>query len=193
MKNSPPTPPCHLLCFSHLRWDSVLLRPQYLLSRFARELNVYFFEEPVFDTDGDSFIAIRKKSAQLSIVVPHLAGNLTTEEVNDSMTWLLDQFLYHTNLNDWVFWYSTPMALTYSAKFKPRQTIYDCLNELTAFKFSFKELVGLEKKPSAKADLVFKGDHSLHEGENQQSAKIIPFPGSLDIEHNSTKFAQNYL
>ena len=36
-----------LLCFSHLRWNFVFQRPQHLMSRFAREMNVIFWEEPV--------------------------------------------------------------------------------------------------------------------------------------------------
>ncbi|MEJ5963433.1 glycosyltransferase family 1 protein [Pedobacter immunditicola] len=183
MKNSSNTPPRHLLCFSHLRWDFVFQRPQHLISRFSQELNVYFLEEPIFDTDGDSFLAVCKKSAQLSIVVPHLPANLTAEEVNASMTGLLDQFFHHSNLNDWTFWYYTPMALTYSEKFKPRLTIYDCMDELTAFKFAPKELAGLEKKLMAKADLVFTGGHSLYEAKKQQHLNIFPFPSSIDKAH----------
>ena len=36
-----------LLCFSHLRWDFVFQRPQQLMSRFADEMTVVFWEEPV--------------------------------------------------------------------------------------------------------------------------------------------------
>jgi glycosyltransferase involved in cell wall biosynthesis len=34
--------PLDLVCFSHLRWNFVLQRPQHLLSRFARERRVFF-------------------------------------------------------------------------------------------------------------------------------------------------------
>src|ERR687898_440259 len=36
-----------LICFSHLRWDFVLQRPQHLMGRFARTRPVYIWEEPV--------------------------------------------------------------------------------------------------------------------------------------------------
>jgi UDP-galactopyranose mutase len=32
-----------LLCFSQLRWNFVFQRPQHLMSRFAREMNVIFW------------------------------------------------------------------------------------------------------------------------------------------------------
>ena len=35
-----------LICFSHLRWDFVFQRRQHLMSRFAREHCVVFWEEP---------------------------------------------------------------------------------------------------------------------------------------------------
>ena len=36
-----------LLCFSHLRWNFVFQRPQHLMSRFANDMTVVFWEEPV--------------------------------------------------------------------------------------------------------------------------------------------------
>ena len=36
-----------LLCFSHLRWNFVFQRPQHLMTRFAREMQVIYWEEPV--------------------------------------------------------------------------------------------------------------------------------------------------
>ena len=39
--------PTTLICFSHLRWDFVFQRPQHLMSRFANDMTVVFWEEPV--------------------------------------------------------------------------------------------------------------------------------------------------
>ncbi len=39
--------PTNLICFSHLRWDFVFQRPQHLMSRFARDMQVIYWEEPV--------------------------------------------------------------------------------------------------------------------------------------------------
>ena len=35
----------NLICFSHLRWDFVLQRPQHLMTRFAKTWSVTFWEE----------------------------------------------------------------------------------------------------------------------------------------------------
>ena len=43
-----------LVCFSHLRWDFVWQRPQHLMSRFARDRQVFFIEEPIFELLEDA-------------------------------------------------------------------------------------------------------------------------------------------
>ena len=45
--SAPDPEPATLICFSHLRWNFVFQRPQHLMSRFAREMNVIYWEEPV--------------------------------------------------------------------------------------------------------------------------------------------------
>src|SRR3954451_14081723 len=44
--SAPDPEPATLICFSHLRWDFVFQRPQHLMSRFARDMDVIFWEEP---------------------------------------------------------------------------------------------------------------------------------------------------
>ncbi|HEY0769093.1 MAG TPA: glycosyltransferase family 1 protein, partial [Sphingobacteriaceae bacterium] len=68
--------PTNLICFSHLRWDFVYQRPQHLLTRFSKDYNVYFVEEPVFDSDGDAFISFSKREENLWVGVPHLPNGL---------------------------------------------------------------------------------------------------------------------
>ena len=40
--SAPDPQPATLLCFSHLRWNFVFQRPQHLMSRFAREMDVIY-------------------------------------------------------------------------------------------------------------------------------------------------------
>ncbi len=49
-----------LVCFSHLRWDFVYQRPQHLLSRAARDHDVYFIEEPVFEAGATPHLRTRR-------------------------------------------------------------------------------------------------------------------------------------
>src|SRR5690606_34419841 len=175
--------PKHILCFSHLRWDFVFQRPQHLLGRFAREATVYFFEEPIFDAPKNNYLSISKRGDSLNVVVPHLTENGGTEAVNAVLATLLDKFLHDAVLEDWMFWYYTPMAYSFSSKYKPKLIIYDCMDELSAFKFAPKELIGLEKKLISRADLVFTGGHSLYEAKKLQHQNIFPFPSSIEKKH----------
>lgn len=182
MKNIPMLP-CHLICFSHLRWDFVFQRPQHLLSRFAKHTTVYFFEEPVFDSQTENYLSVSKKLDKLTVVTPHLCTDIKAEDVNATLIVLLDKFFLGTKLDNWTFWYYTPMAYAFTSKYKPKLIVYDCMDELSAFKFAPKELISLEKKLMSKADLVFTGGHSLYESKKKQHTNIFPFPSSIEKKH----------
>ena len=175
--------PKNLLCFSHLRWDFVYQRPQHLLSRYSKKINVYFFEEPVFDTQEKAYLSIEKRENNLYVLTPHLQSNLTEEDINLSLGRILENFLQNFELDTFIFWYYTPLALKFSDKYKPKLIIYDCMDELSAFKFAPKEIVAYEKKLITKADLVFTGGHSLYEAKKQYHANIYPFPSSIEKKH----------
>jgi glycosyltransferase involved in cell wall biosynthesis len=182
MKNSVGVPPKNLLCFSHLRWDFVYQRPQHLLSRFAKDANVYFIEEPIFGGETDSF-SLSMREDRLYVIVPHLRHREDASEVNAILSTLLDKLLTTIDIEECTFWYYTPMALSFTDKYKPKLIIYDCMDELSAFKFAPPEMIALEKKLLAKADLVFTGGHSLYEAKKQQHSNILPYPSSIEKEH----------
>lgn len=172
-----------LVCFSHLRWDFVYQRPQHLLSRFAKERRVFFVEEPIF-TDEPSSMNIGAREDKLFVVVPHLnkaeAETKSTEELIRS---LLDEMFGAKNIKNYVFWYYTPMALAFSEHFKPRTTVYDCMDELSLFKFAPPTLLSNEEKLFAKSDVVFTGGQSLYEAKRTRHKNIWAFPSSIDVAH----------
>src|ERR1700750_1648229 len=63
-----------LLCLSHLRWNFVFQRPQHLMSRFARERRVFYWEEPIYEPEGPQAAAISRTCPQTAVIVvtPHL-------------------------------------------------------------------------------------------------------------------------
>ncbi|WP_207429311.1 glycosyltransferase family 1 protein [Pedobacter sp. SYSU D00535] len=177
--------PENLLVFSHLRWDFVFQRPQHLLTRFAREFNVYFFEEPHFDVEaeGESYLSISKREDKLYVLVPHLPQGINKKDNIKIQKEILKGFLKDKSLSDFMFWYYTPMALEFSAEYIPDVIIYDCMDELSAFKNAPKELTYLEKELLTRADVVFTGGHCLYEAKKHQHQNIHPFPSSIDKEH----------
>ncbi len=161
-----------IICFSHLRWDFVYQRPQHLMAAFAKTLNVYFVEEPVYDSTGDAYISFSRRQDNLWIGVPHLPAGLSKADSNQIMDELIDKFLVKEDLSKFIFWYYTPMALLYTELYHPRLTVYDCMDELSLFKNAPREFKLLERKLLQKADLLFTGGVSLYKAKKDQNTNI---------------------
>src|SRR3982751_7082000 len=85
--------PATLICFSHLRWNFVFQRPQHLMSRFAREMSVIFWEEPVdIGPKETAFLQVREApdAPGVCVVVPHLPEGMPEEAREGALKRLLD-------------------------------------------------------------------------------------------------------
>lgn len=171
-----------LVCFSHLRWNFVYQRPQHLLTRFMRSYKVYFIEEPIFDATTD-YLEISRPEQNLCVVVPHLREGLGEDECIARQKELLAKFFIDNEIAHYIFWYYTPMALPVSDHFNPSLVVYDCMDELAAFKFAPQSLKDREKELFRKADLVFTGGYSLYEAKKNWHPDVHPFPSSIDVKH----------
>lgn len=172
-----------LLVFSHLRWDFVFQRPQHLLSRYVESRRVYYFEEPVFGYSKTPQAVIRKTDEGVKVVVPYLPDGLSIEVQQQTLRKLLDDVMQEEKLKDYTVWYYTPMSLAFTEHLNPKSVIYDCMDELSAFKFAPPEMLAREEQLLRKADLVFTGGHSLFEAKKHRHFNIHPFPSSIDYAH----------
>jgi len=173
-----------LICFSHLRWNFVYQRPQHLLSRFANYTRVFFVEEPIFH-DAQDKLHIDQIFPNIFIVVPHLRYGYNEHEVIDEQKKMINNLISVYEINRYFSWYYTPMALPFTENLKPALLIYDCMDELSAFKFAPPILKEREKRLLEKADVVFTGGYSIYEAKKNQHSNIFPFPSSIDKEHFS--------
>lgn len=171
-----------IVCFSHLRWGFVYQRPQHLMSRFAKHTKVYFIEEPVY-YDGADMLSFSNQPGNVNVVTPHLNHAADRAKVNDALEVMVDEFLQ--SLSRYCAWYYTPMALAFTRNITPALLVYDCMDELSAFKFAPPALQQMEKELLAKADVVFTGGYSIYNAKKQQHENIHPFPSSIDREHFS--------
>ncbi len=171
-----------LLCFSHLRWGFVFQRPNHLLSRFSKHQRVFFIEEPVFHGEADR-LQIDNYNENLFIVTPYLKHGLTEEEVFNKQRKYISSLITSRKINKYFSWYYTPMALPFTEHLTPEMVIYDCMDELSAFKFAPPQLTILEKELFNKADVVFTGGQSIYESKKNQHHNIYPFPSSIDKHH----------
>jgi len=171
-----------LLCFSHLRWGFVFQRPNHLLSRFSKHQRVFFIEEPVF-YDGEEKVQIENFNENLYVVTPHLKHGLSESEVHQRQAKVILNLITNMNINRYFSWYYTPMALPFTEELTPEFVVYDCMDELSAFKFAPPQLAQLERDLFKKADIVFTGGNSIFESKKDQHHNIYSFPSSIDKHH----------
>jgi glycosyltransferase involved in cell wall biosynthesis len=171
-----------LICFSHLRWNFVYQRPQHLISRFAKCFRVFFVEEPFFNADQDH-LKIDVSAEKVTVVVPQLQDDHSRPDVNTRIQELLERFFQDEALSNYLFWYYTPMALKFTSDFSPSFVVYDCMDELSAFKSASPELREMEQELMAKADVVFAGGQSLYEAKKKHHPRTFLFPSSIDKLH----------
>lgn len=174
-----------LICFSHLRWNFVFQRPQHLLSRFAGQGRVYFIEDAIFDgAPGESgYTIIKDPDLKLWIIQPHVEPGLSESDLANAQRKLLDDFLNAQQIEQFIVWYYSPMAITFSSHLQPLVTIYDCMDELSAFLYAPTTLKEQENKLLQQADLVFTGGHSLYEAKKHLHKNMHLFPSSIDHAH----------
>jgi len=182
---APGSEPTTIICFSHLRWNFVFQRPQHLMSRFAREMNVIFWEEPVdIGPRETAFLQVREAedAAGVRLVVPHLPQGMPEDAREAALQRLLDAHLAHVR-GPLIAWYYTPMMLTFSKDIDPDLTVFDAMDELSKFKFAPVKLLELEQELIDRADIVFTGGSSLFEAKKDRHDNIHCFPSSVDRAH----------
>jgi UDP-galactopyranose mutase len=169
-----------LICFSHLRWNFVYQRPQHLMTRCAQDRRVFFFEEPEYVRNVRPRLQIRS-AGDVTIVVPQLSEECL--DTNEEQRLLVDELLQHADIRDFLLWYYTPMALAFTRHLNPTAVVYDCMDDLSAFKNPPTALRALDAELMRRASLVLTGGQSLFEARRHLHHNIYPFPSSVDVNH----------
>ena len=177
-REAPPT----LICFSHLRWDFVFQRPQHLMTRFALTHRVLFWEEPQFRAgSGEPRLSRR--------VCPNSGVIVLTPELDESLWGREDDVLADMlkaeapSRGPLVKWYYTPMMLPFSDSLPADCVVYDCMDELSAFRGAPPELLAREQALIERADVVFTGGTSLYEAKRGRHSNVHALPSSIDAAH----------
>ncbi|RYZ39460.1 MAG: glycosyltransferase family 1 protein [Myxococcaceae bacterium] len=173
------------MCFAHLRWNFVFQRPQHLLSRFARERRVFFFEEPVFG-GKQARLQVTRSPEGVWVAVPHLPEGLEETQIIELQRVLVDELLQTHAVRHFVAWYYTPMALSFTRHLRPETVAYDCMDELSAFRGAPPALLHREAELLTRAEVVFTGGQSLYEAKRHRHPHVHAFPSSVDVPHFAT-------
>lgn len=172
----------HIICFSHLRWNFVYQRPQHLLQRASALFPVFFIEEPVLH-DGAERLEITQAAEFVTVVVPFLQPGQSDQDVHRKTCTMLYQWDEGVS-SSFIAWFYTPMAIGLLDAFPdPVMIVYDCMDELSAFRYADPEIGAREQRLMELADVVFTGGLSLYEAKKKQHSNIHVFPSSIDNNH----------
>lgn len=179
-----------LLVFSHLRWHFVTQRPQHLMVRAARSRRVIYWEEPYvytasqvpdgLPTEGRLEEIRVERQPNVLVLRPHLREG---DDLETAQRTLLDSFLRSHRISRYDAWFYTPMALGFARHLTPEVTVFDAMDELSAFAGAPPRLLQRERELFGLADVVFTGGHSLYKHKRSQHGNVHAFPSSIEVEH----------
>jgi len=179
----------HLIVFSHLRWNFVYQRPQHLVSRLARHYPVLFVEEPVHGAEARIECASPAEGVQ--VLRPHTpvdAAGFHDDQL-PVLRPLVAEYLREHGIDDYIVWFYTPMALPLLAELQPRAVVYDCMDELSAFKDAPRQLHQREAALLKSAHLVLAGGPSLFEAKRALHPNVLCLPSAVDAQHYAPQIA----
>jgi UDP-galactopyranose mutase len=173
--------PADVLCFSHLGWDLVFQRPNHLMSRAARDRRVFYIEEPQpADRPG---LSTRIREGGVVVVTPQLPADVVGPARERTLRLLIDALVGSERIERFDLWYYTPLALPWTSHLRAETIVYDCMDELSAFRDAPRELRMLEPELLARADVVFTGGHRLYEAKRRAHPNVHAFPSAVDVAH----------
>ena len=173
-----------IIVFSHLRWNFVYQRPQHLMARLAKRYRVFFFEEPVYNASSTRLV-ITEPLTNLFVCTPHtqLDSAGFHDEQLPALKSLIDQLMADRRIENPIVWLYTPMALPLVRTLQARTIVYDCMDELSAFKNAPRQLLQREHALLKTADFVFTGGPSLYRAKQSRHPSVHCFPSSVDKDH----------
>jgi UDP-galactopyranose mutase len=170
-----------VLCFSHLRWNYVYQRPNHLMSRCARERQVLFIEPALFDAT-DPWLEVTEISPNLLRVVPHQIDDHSPASSQDAITnRLLHELCERLGIAAAIHWFYTPMMWPLAKALPGGLVVYDCMDQLSAFRGAPPELCELERSLMARADVMFTGGMALYEAKREDHHNVHGVPSSVDV------------
>jgi len=173
-----------VICFSHLRWDFVLQRPQHLMNRLGRTRQIYFFEEYI-PTDHHTPYLETHPYAGTNIVSlrPRIPAGWDEGRRMAGLRQLLDLLLRLNGIVKPLLWFYSPLMFEFARHVDAAAVVYDCMDELANFRFAPPNLRQLEAELMARADLVLTGGASLFASRKDKHDNIHLFPSGVEIEH----------
>ncbi|MGG5820654.1 glycosyltransferase family 1 protein [Falsiroseomonas sp. HW251] len=171
-----------LLVLSHLRWDFVFQRPQHLMTRAVAAYEVLFWEEPEEEDGAAPRLDVLARDG-VTVLRPVLPRGLSAEVALAAQRALLETVLAPREGRTLVAWFYSPMFMALAGQVPADIVVYDCMDELSAFRGAPPQMLEMERRLLARADLVFTGGRSLYEAKRGKHPSVHCFPSSIDAAH----------
>ncbi|MBV9611922.1 MAG: glycosyltransferase family 1 protein, partial [Acidobacteriaceae bacterium] len=142
------------------------------MSRFARDRRVFFLEEPVVEEGKPHLRQSVCQKTGVRVHTPVVPPQFGQEQIAEYQRASFESLLAQNNISDYIAWYYTPMALEFSSDSRPSLTVYDCMDELSAFSAAPPRMRNNEQLLFTRADLVFTGGASLFESKRTQHPSV---------------------
>lgn len=169
-----------LVVFSHLRWEFVTQRPQHIIGRFAKDRKVLFVEEPIgYDSRCEGRANIVRVNQNLMVLQPCINHYNMIDELEP----IVLEYMQRLDIKQPNLWFYSAAFHEMTERIPHKGVIYDCMDELSAFKGASKMLIAQEKALLQKADVVFTGGKSLYEAKQRLSKNVYCYPSSVDQAH----------
>ena len=154
-----------------------------------------FVEEPIYVDDiGEERLEISRPMERVHRVVPVLPGALRGEY--DASISVIRESVRRQLAADGALgarfarpiqWFYTPMpAPAMVGAFDERAVVYDCMDELSKFRFAPTALVDRERYLMAQADVVFAGGYKLSQSKARYHQNVHFFGCGVDVAHFAT-------
>jgi glycosyltransferase involved in cell wall biosynthesis len=175
-----------IVAHSHLRWDFVWQRPQQILSRFAETTGVIFVEEARYSDEPRVAprLDVSRPVPSVSRVVPVLPSSFR-DHYDDAARFVRSRLaIMVRSASSVVQWFYTPMAAPIMlGALDEAVVVYDCMDELAAFRFAPPDLEDRERILLSAADVVFTGGARLFESKSRWHGNVHFFGCGVDASH----------
>ena len=173
-----------IICFSHLRWDFVLQRPQHLMQRYSKDRKVFYFEEYIPTDHHLAYLEIHSfAGTTVKSIRPRIPHWWKEADRDAGLARLLDEVIDLNGEARPIMWFYTPLMYGFAKHVDAAAIVYDCMDELANFRFASPLLKDAEQSLMKGADVVFTGGLSLYDAKKNRHPNVHVFPSSVDIGH----------
>ncbi|HSI42156.1 MAG TPA: UDP-galactopyranose mutase [Xanthobacteraceae bacterium] len=157
------------------------------MRRASEKRRVFFFEEHIPTDHHLPYLEFHAFDDTAVVAVrPRVPHDWQGARLEAALAALLDQLLSLQGGAKPILWFYSPMMYPFAAHIPAAAVVYDCMDELSNFRFAPPALRDNERRLMQRADLVFTGGFSIYQAKRDQHRNIHLFPSSVDCDHFAT-------